>query len=258
MLGNVCFMRRRKNKFMVMFVSFFVVIYLFSNDILGATLIRRNIFIDAGADSGAVYSAFHAISSYLPGYSWEIIAIEANPTTINSMPKFPNLTILNKAIWTEDGTILFYLNKRNNAASSLFEKNAEDEPYQVTVESIDFSQWMKKNFTTEDYIILNMDIEEAEYAVLEKMLSDDTAKYIDRLYVEFNNDHLIGNSLRKRKILKRMRKAGVAVQTSSLWGILLVDILGNDVNFQKYNVFQEYNAYLNSDHNRLVIPKPFD
>jgi hypothetical protein len=54
----------------------------------------------------------------------------------------------------------------------------------VTVESIDFSQWLKRTVAPDDYVILSMDIEGAEYDVLDKMLQDGAFKHVDRLYVE--------------------------------------------------------------------------
>ena len=58
---------------------------------------------------------------------------------------------------------------------------------------IDFSRWLSANFSIRDYIIVKMDIEGAEYEVLEKMIRDGTLQMVNELYVEFHqhmNDNI--------------------------------------------------------------------
>lgn len=199
---------------------------------------KRYIFIDGGAFNGRLYQTFQAISSYSK-YSWEIFAIEANPYIIDQLPQEPNVKILNKAIWSQDGTIDFYVDMAPDSynTSSLFKDNPE-EPHQITVESIDFSQWLKRNFTENDYIIVNLDIEGAEYEVLEKMVADKTLQYIDRLYVEFHPELFVNHPGEKgdefceavdergMKLLGEMKKSGVIFKCASLWDIILKDTIG--------------------------------
>lgn len=157
MSNDGCFFVHRANKIIAMFIPIFIIIgCVLTNYGFGSPLPKRKyIFIDGGADVGQVFHSFQAVSTYLLRYSWEIFAIDANPDVIDLMPRFQNLTILNKAIWIEDGTITFYLDKapNQNSGASLFEKNTV-EPSPITIESMDFSQWIKRNFAKEDYIIL--------------------------------------------------------------------------------------------------------
>jgi hypothetical protein len=53
-------------------------------------------------------------------------------------------------------------------------------------ECIDFSSWIAGNFAESDYLIVKMDIEGSEYAVLDKMASDGTLGWVDELYVEWH------------------------------------------------------------------------
>jgi FkbM family methyltransferase len=57
----------------------------------------------------------------------------------------------------------------------------------VLVECIDFSKWIKDNFSKEDYIFLKMDIEGSEYKILPKMINDGTISYIDALVIEWHD-----------------------------------------------------------------------
>ena len=54
----------------------------------------------------------------------------------------------------------------------------------IEVECFDFSEWVKQ--FKDDYLLVKMDIEGAEFPVLEKMLSDGTAGYMDKILCEFH------------------------------------------------------------------------
>ena len=58
------------------------------------------------------------------------------------------------------------------------------------VKCINFSKWLKENFSEDDYIIVSFDIEGAEYEILESMKADDTLKYMNKFYVEFHGTKL--------------------------------------------------------------------
>ena len=62
----------------------------------------------------------------------------------------------------------------------------QDEMKTIKVKAIDFGQWLKNNYRKEDVVFVKMDIEGAEYPVLEKMLKDGSMTYVDRLYIEFH------------------------------------------------------------------------
>ena len=66
------------------------------------------------------------------------------------------------------------------------------------VECIDFSYWLKNNFNNNDHIIVKMDIEGAEYDIIEKMLNDNTFEYINQLYIEWHNKKLNIKGIDKR------------------------------------------------------------
>ncbi len=55
------------------------------------------------------------------------------------------------------------------------------------VKVIDFSAWLKANVRFEDTIVVKMDIEGAEYGVLEKLIHDKTIDYINHLFVEWHD-----------------------------------------------------------------------
>ena len=95
-----------------------------------------------------------------------------------------------KAVWIKDGRINFYLSivPLANGSSLVKEKRTGnlDKENPIRVRCIDFSMWIKKTFEKEDYIFLKLDIEGAEYEVLEKMMKDGTLSYIDKLIISFH------------------------------------------------------------------------
>jgi len=93
----------------------------------------------------------------------------------------------NKAAWVEDGTIEFAVDNTDTPMGSSLAKSKvsiwETMPH-IEVECFDFSEWVKQ--FKDDYLLVKMDIEGAEFTVLEKMLKDETAGYMDKILCEFH------------------------------------------------------------------------
>ena len=160
----------------------------------------NKIFIDGGAHKGESLKAF---LTYYPDdpRSYDVYSFEANPILIDNLQdivKGTGIELIEKAIWTGDGYIDFYSGAsysgtlmRNKTTGNLDINNP------VSVESIDFSKWVKDTFSDDDYIILKLDIEGGEYDVLEKMIDDGNIKYIDKLYVEWHAGKLDGFDMKR-------------------------------------------------------------
>ena len=146
---------------------------------------QRCVFIDGGAHFGESYTDFTKTNLYSQ-YSWDIFAIEANPNLAARLPRAPRLTVINKAIWVSDGTMEFHMQTDTSGSNSLLKKFDGENSKNITVETFDFNEWVKRSFSRDDYIILSLDIEGAEFEVLEKMSKDGTFRYLDRLYVSWH------------------------------------------------------------------------
>jgi FkbM family methyltransferase len=191
---------------------------------------KKYVFIDGGAHLGESYVAFQKTNLYSQ-YPWEIVAIEANPNLLEQLPQVRNLTVLSKAMWVKDGTVEFFLQTETSGRNSMFEDNivkerVDGELQPITVESFDFSQWLKNNYSQTDYVILSMDIEGAEYQIIRKMLKDETIQLVDRLYVELHESVLVNKmSLEQaielgKRLLRRVERTGVLVFEDSAEGIM--------------------------------------
>jgi len=57
----------------------------------------------------------------------------------------------------------------------------------IEVESIDLSKWIIDNFKKDDFIVLKMDIEGAEYKIVPKMFEDGSVNYINYAFIEWHD-----------------------------------------------------------------------
>jgi FkbM family methyltransferase len=146
----------------------------------------RKVFIDAGGYTGDTVKLF--LEKYPDSEQFEIFCFEPNPNFAqhheNKEYKF-----LPAAVWIADCKLDFYI-AANPLGSSLMKskggRSKLDKKHPVKVEAVDFSKWVKDNFTKEDFIVLKLDIEGAEYQVIQKMIDDDTIFYVKELYVDWH------------------------------------------------------------------------
>ena len=206
----------KKRIFALIFIIFILTILscgyaysrFFNNSLFGA----RHIFIDGGAYKGGSIAAFEKTDLYSK-YRWEIFAFEANPELIRFIPRKPNVTVFNKALWTDDKGVDFYFGINDLGGNVVKALGSDERRAPVHVESVDFGKWLKKNFKKKDVIYVQMDIEASEYPILEQMLKDGSIAYIDKLYVEFHSWMKVGMEevykSKDKDIIQRIRKLGI-------------------------------------------------
>lgn len=148
----------------------------------------RKIFLDAGANNGGSTRKFRA--KYDKECEYFIYSFEPNPFFFNNFKNIKKHILVRKAVWVEDTQLDFYLDKDPLKAGSTLIKSKKsailDKKNPIKVEALDFSRWLKDNLSKDDHIILKMDIEGAEYKVLNKMIGDNTFSYIDELWIEWH------------------------------------------------------------------------
>jgi FkbM family methyltransferase len=143
-------------------------------------------FIDCGAYKGSATHHFWLNIGDPTG--WKVHCFEPNP---NHRRKYKNATVHKRAVWVGDGSAKFYISKRKKTSPgcSLVRKKKTgslDKKHPVRVKTIDLSAWIKDTFSEGDTIYLKMDIEGAEYPVLEKMVQDKTINMVNKLFVEYH------------------------------------------------------------------------
>lgn len=156
----------------------------------------RKVFVDCGSNTCKVLS-----ERIERGTETEFFAFEPQPELASCVEevrrRYPGTPIhfCDKAVWVHGGTMDFYLatewGPNHRGGSTLLEghvKNAAKVDYSrpIAVGCIDFSRWIRRNFSRRDHLVVKMDIEGAEYPVLEKMVADGTIDYVAELIVEFH------------------------------------------------------------------------
>jgi len=102
--------------------------------------------------------------------------------------------LIRKAVSTHDGTVAFTVDPIDGDGSSIcagkdvvFDKSLSNEECPtVTVDCIDLSAFLKRTVLPGDYLCLKLDVEGAEYEILEKMIREGTIDLVNELLVEFH------------------------------------------------------------------------
>ena len=143
----------------------------------------RKIFIDCGANDGCslrmfstVFKDYQDFSAYSFECSDEFYAeLVSTGNEIGFKEFFP----FKKAVWISEGKKRYHVQSHSLEDTSNLDDGSG-------VESIDISKFISKNFSKDDYIIFKIDIEGAEYKVIDKMFHDGTLSYINEFYGELH------------------------------------------------------------------------
>jgi FkbM family methyltransferase len=149
-------------------------------------------FIDCGAHCGE--SILTAKQRF--GVNTHVISFEPIPYLANQLKEIHEnnntVQILNAAVWINDDIKKIYVSTDITDGSSLLGKsiNNLDESVYINVPCVDLSKWLLETFTEQDYVILKLDIEGAEYEVLNKMINDGSIKLIKELHGEWHDNKI--------------------------------------------------------------------
>ncbi len=164
----------------------------------------RNIFLDLGTHYGEGLREF--IQKHHMNESWIIHTFEANPTVyqmfvteyLSQTPwVIPHLT----AVSDHNGTIQVNIESPPNEGAtgmgtSIIDLERwnpwdgnirENFKHQEVVPCLDLAEFISSHVTMDDYLIIKMDIEGAEYDVLEKMMVSDVLRYVDHIAIEWHS-----------------------------------------------------------------------
>lgn len=170
-----------------------------------------NIFLDCGFYAGNALKKY--INNGTVDDTWTIYAFEPNPdldlkTMMEAIPL--KIKLLKKAVWVKNEKLTFHIAGRDDAAG-IADLTGHTEPKEVTVQAIDFSKFVAD--LPEANIICSMDIEGAEYQVLDKMIEDGTINRISILDIEFHhrfmNDY---TEVESQKLINKLRYRKVKVK----------------------------------------------
>jgi FkbM family methyltransferase len=163
-----------------------------------------NVIIDCGSNYG------QGLNSIKQNYSIKFDQIHMFEPNINCFEilreNFSENILHNKAVYNQNlikrlnVEYCTYFNKNVGGSTNILESDFErpfylddsrihNEPSvnSPLVECIDLSEYIVNNFKKNDFIVLKLDIEGAEFEVLDKMISDESLNYINEIYVEWHH-----------------------------------------------------------------------
>jgi FkbM family methyltransferase len=169
-----------------------------------------NYFIDLGAYDGDTLEK--ALLDY-PAFD-HFYAFEPTPGPFKILQQrynSPRITLINKAAYVSDGTMKLYLVKNSKAAdvgnSILREKSNVSDDY-IEVDTCDFNHFMD-GFKYGEEIVLKMNIEGAEYELLELLLTNPKFKLVKKLYCEWHWDKIHLDKSRHDNLVKQLNDVGL-------------------------------------------------
>lgn len=166
-----------------------VVLYLAKN-IVGAPM-ARSIYIDFGANTGDTIAA--QMASSVVDFCWGFEPNPALATLARRRFEGQPVEIIEMAAWVGEGVLPLYLGHPLSSTLLAGKVALEEYPeYVVTYEkSVDVStfdtgQWLREHVSEADDVIVKMDIEGAEYQVLQRLLDGGEIDLIKELRCEFH------------------------------------------------------------------------
>ncbi len=153
----------------------------------------KKYFIDCGAHCGE--SILTAKQRF--GIDTHVVSFEPIPYLANQLIEIhkgnDSIQIVNACVWINDDIEKIYVSTEITDGSSLLlesKLNNLNEKIYIEVPCVDLSSWILNTFTENDYVILKLDIEGAEYEVLNKMINDGSIKLIKELWGEHHIDRM--------------------------------------------------------------------
>lgn len=190
---------------------------------------HKKIFIDCGFHHGE--GLRHFINTLKIGPDWLVMAFEPNPEChmqerlLKILHEFPDLKTIDgypMAVWIRNGTIAFRQENvfesesgspvdgrsmRDGWLSQLQEIGADIHGLEAPIEvkCVNFSALIQAMAIHSKEIYVKMDIEGAEFKVLRELLSDNTARFIKKMWVEFHERFVPGEShTTKRELIYKL------------------------------------------------------
>lgn len=158
-------------------------------------------FIDGGGYDGCSVRKFRHL--YDPNLEYFIYSFEPNKI-FNKYYDFEKHSLINSGIYIKNGELDFYLDNIDYDGSSIYLKSNIHNKTKINISVIDFSEWLSNLIIKHkpSDIILKLDIEGAEYQVLNKLIDTNLLRYIKNLFIEWHEDRLLYVDIEEYKKIK--------------------------------------------------------
>lgn len=172
---------------------------------------KRHIYIDLGCYDGDSVLAFMAnLRLPVAPHLFEVYAFDPNPNfkaswrTISKL--HPNVRFERSAAYNRDGKAPYSLHPTDDdlGSSIIPAKNDWGHGKLLQVKCFDFSHWLQEFAGA--FIIVKLDVEGAEFDILEKMVADGTDQLVGQFWIEWHDGKLEPPATKRRKALERVLK----------------------------------------------------
>ena len=164
-----------------------------------AVAARRRIYVDLGANlyESSIGNWFRA--SYPDAGTYKVYAFEAERKYDDSYAGHPDVTLLHYAVSTANGTVPWgHQAKKGGRTRSGFAlgpggrrrrlASSHNLVQDGTRPAIDIADWLRRTVRPDDFVVVKMDIEGAEYDVVPHLLREKVADLIDELFLEVHTE----------------------------------------------------------------------
>lgn len=178
----------------------------------------RYIYVDLGCYNGDTVEEFKNWRkiAFDKTWEWEIYAFDANPRfEVGWLEKaIEGAHFQLAAAWTEDGYQDFAVDETETPLGSTLmrgKKEIWEHNPKIKVRTFDFPKWLEQ--FKDDYVVVKMDVEGAEFPILERMLDDGTITIPSLLLVEFHPNKVIEyTTTHKNELVEEIKKRGVELE----------------------------------------------
>ncbi len=139
------------------------------------------IFINVGAHHGDV-----AVKFIKDNPNFKLYLFECDRDNIK-MLKNRGFNPIEKAAWSSNGKIKYYYGKSDGGTLYAGKKTGSINPRRYyEVESIDMAEFMKDNFSKDDYIVMKMNCEGSEYEIIPHLKKHNLLGWVDKWIVDWH------------------------------------------------------------------------
>jgi FkbM family methyltransferase len=178
----------------------------------------KKVFIDGGARVGETIDVLLNKREDLKGC--DVYLFECNSdhkATLEEIAKTNldyNFMVRDEAIWTKNGKMLFYISNDRwgdlGCTLDPTKRESLDLANPRVVNTIDFSEFLL-SFNEDDYLVVKLDIEGAEYEVIESILNSGAINRVNELFIEWH-DHFFNKSSHGLK--ERLSKLNISINNN--------------------------------------------
>ena len=179
---------------------------------------RRHLFLDGGGYNGCSIRRF--LKEFDPKGRFEIVTFEPNAIFAKCYSDFPRHRLIQAAVHDRNEVQDFFLDPEDGDGSTLFRNKLTretggygtlDVANPIKVSTIDLSRWIREYTNSYNYIILKLDVEGAEYDILEKMIQDRIIRRIKHLFVEWHWNRVGISRERHEELIRALQRRRVPI-----------------------------------------------